>query len=127
MLVVLPMLTTYVQSVANGLEDLQCQARLIQEFGGNNAVRLNAYKTEVVTLSPPTKSIVVVGQTLSAQPAAGVWSGPAFSAQCEPSVSTSASLREDCRQHGILIGMYTFANFCLEVFHLLQKWLDQYK
>ncbi len=61
------------------MDDLQCQARLIQEFGESNAVKLNASKTEVVKFSalpPPTESIIVAGQSLSTQPAAkclGVW------------------------------------------------------
>ncbi len=60
-------------AVSNGMEDLQCHTRMIQEFGDSNAVKLNASKTEVVKFSalpPPTESIMVAGQSLSTQPAA---------------------------------------------------------
>ncbi len=40
-----------IRAVSNGMKYLQCQARLILEFWESNAVKLNASKTEVVTLS----------------------------------------------------------------------------
>ena len=68
-----------IRSVSTTIDDLQSQGKLIEQFAQNNAVKLNASKTELVSFSTRgfhPEDIQLAGQSIATQPTAkclGYW------------------------------------------------------